>query len=78
MSGRGPSQGVGSRVSHNYIHDAPHAGILLSGNNHVIELNELTRLCLETGDVGGFYMGRNWEERGNVVRYNYFPPPRRD
>jgi hypothetical protein len=64
--------GVGNRVNHNYIHDAPHAGILLSGNNHVIELNELTRLCLETADVGGFYMGRNWEERGNVIRHNYF------
>ena len=64
--------GVGNRVNHNYIHDAPHAGILLSGNNHVIERNELTRLCLETADVGGFYMGRNWEERGNVIRYNYF------
>lgn len=64
--------GVGNSIRHNYIHEGPHAGILLAGNNHLIEKNELARLCLETADVGGFYMGRNWEERGNVVRYNYF------
>ena len=64
--------GVGNTVRNNYIHDGPHAGILLGGNNHLIEKNELARLCLETADVGAFYMGRNWEERGNIVRYNYF------
>jgi DNA polymerase-3 subunit alpha len=27
---------------------------------------------METADCGGFYMGRDWTERGNVVRYNVF------
>jgi hypothetical protein len=64
--------GVGNRVTHCHIHDGPHCGILITGNDHLIEYNELDHLCRETGDVGAFYIGRDWTERGNVVRYNYF------
>jgi len=64
--------GVGNRVAHNLIHDGPHTAILLHGNEHVIEFNEIHDVCLETSDVGAFYMGRDWTERGNIVRYNYF------
>ncbi|MBL7132632.1 MAG: right-handed parallel beta-helix repeat-containing protein [Phycisphaerae bacterium] len=63
--------GVGNRMAHNFIHDAPHCGVFYSGNEHVIEFNEATRLCWETGDVGVFYSGRNWTFRGNVVRHNF-------
>lgn len=63
--------GVGNVLSHNNIHDAPHAGILLTGNEHVIEYNEMHHLAKETGDVGAFYIGRDYTERGNIVRYNY-------
>ncbi|MEO2046854.1 MAG: hypothetical protein ABGX16_09810 [Pirellulales bacterium] len=31
-----------------------------------------THVCLETDDVGAFYMGRDWTARGNHIRYNYF------
>jgi hypothetical protein len=65
-------QGVGQRVSHNVIHNAPHTAILLSGNEHLIEFNEIHHVCEETGDVGAFYMGRDWTMRGNVVKHNYF------
>ena len=64
--------GVGNYIAHNLIHNGPGAGILLTGNEHIIEYNELHDLALETGDVGGFYMGRDWTERGNIIRYNYF------
>lgn len=64
--------GVGNRVAHNLIHDAPHNAIQLSGNEHVIEYNEVHHVCQDTDDVGAFYMGRDWTERGNVVRFNYF------
>ena len=63
--------GVGVRVSHNLVHDHPHCPILFSGNEHVIEFNELHHVCMETGDVGAIYTGRDWTFRGNVVRYNY-------
>jgi len=64
--------GVGCRVAHNLIHDAPHNAILLGGNEHLIEFNEIHHVCTETGDAGAFYMGRDWTMRGNIIRYNYF------
>ncbi len=64
--------GVGALVSHNYIHDLPHAAIQGGGNDHIIEFNEITRVCQETGDAGAFYMGRDFTQRGNIVRHNYF------
>jgi len=63
--------GVGIRALHNHIHDAPHAGILMTGNDHVIEYNNIHHLALETGDVGAVYLGRDYTERGTVIRYNY-------
>jgi hypothetical protein len=64
--------GVGNTVRHNLFHDAPHNAVQLSGNEHLIELNEFHHVCLETDDVGAFYMGRDWTQRGTVVRHNYF------
>ncbi len=64
--------GVGNRLSHNYIHDSPHAGVLFGGNEHILEFNEIHDIAKETGDVGAFYIGRNWTCRGNIIRYNYF------
>lgn len=65
-------QGVGQRVAHNRIHDGPHNAIQLSGNDHTIEFNEIYDVCYETGDVGAFYMGRDWTERGTIIRHNFF------
>jgi hypothetical protein len=62
--------GVGNRVSHNLIHDAPHTAILLNGNDHVVEFNEIHHVCMEVSDAGAFYSGRDWTYRGNVIRYN--------
>lgn len=64
--------GVGNRVAHNLIHTAPHSAVILSGNDHIIEFNEIYNVCNETGDAGAFYMGRDWSQRGNIVRYNFF------
>ncbi|MGA9365174.1 MAG: right-handed parallel beta-helix repeat-containing protein [Bacteroidota bacterium] len=64
--------GVGNRVAHNLIHDAPHEGIYLKGNEHIIEFNEIHHVTLETGDAGAIHTGRDWTWRGNILRYNYF------
>ncbi len=66
--------GVGNRASHNLIHDGPRMGIMFSGNNLLIEYNEIRHLNLETEDTGAVYTGgRDWiSSRGSVVRYNYF------
>ena len=64
--------GVGLRVAHNLIHDGPHNAIQLGGNDNLIEFNEVHSVCQETGDVGAYYMGRDWTMRGNVIRHNFF------
>ncbi len=63
--------GVGNRVAHNLIHDAPHQAIGFSGNDHVIELNEMHSVCYESNDAGAIYAGRDWTTRGTVIRNNY-------
>ena len=63
--------GVGIRIAHNLIHDHPHCAILFGGNEFTIEYNEIHHVCLETGDVGAIYLGRDYTFRGNIVRYNY-------
>jgi len=65
-------RGVGNRIAHNLIHDAPHCAIILNGNEHIIEFNDIHDICRETCDAGAFYIGRDWTERGNVLRFNYF------
>lgn len=63
--------GVGHRVSSNLIHDHPHAAILFTGNDHLIEFNDIHHIALETGDVGAIYTGRDYSFRGNRIRHNY-------
>jgi hypothetical protein len=63
--------GVGNRVAHNLLHDAPRWGILAGGNDHLIEYNHVRHTNLETCDTGAIYMcTRDWLERGTVIRYN--------
>jgi len=64
--------GVGNEILHNDLHIAPHAAILLGGNNNLIKYNNIYNVCRETVDAGAFYMGRNWTMRGNVLYGNYF------
>jgi len=63
--------GVGAHIHGNHIHEAPHSGIIFSGNEHVIELNEIDHVLLETGDCGAIYTGRDWTLFGTVIRNNY-------
>jgi hypothetical protein len=64
--------GVGNRAAHNLIHDAPHQAMAFSGNDHLIEFNEIHNVCTESNDAGAIYSGRDWTWRGTVIRYNYF------
>ena len=63
--------GVGNRVTHNLIHDAPHMAIGSGGQNHRIEYNEIYHVCTESNDAGAMYAGRNWTMRGTEIRFNY-------
>lgn len=67
----GPSRGVANRVRYNYIHNAPHYGIVALGNNHIIDSNRIEKTCLETIDCGAIYIYSvqpQW--RGTLVKYN--------
>ncbi len=64
--------GVGNRASNNLIHDAPHSAITFSGNDHIIEYNEIHHVNVEVDDAGAVYSGRDWTYRGNIIRYNFF------
>ena len=64
-------QGVGNRVANNVIKNAPHVGIVYWGNNHLIELNDISYVLSEASDAGVIYTGRDWTDRGNIIRYNY-------
>jgi len=68
-------KGVGVRMSHCLIHDAPHQAFLISGNDNVTEYCEIHDVTHEAGDAGAWYMYGGvaaLAERGQVVRYNYW------
>lgn len=66
--------GVGNMVVQNSIHHAPHGAITISGNNHVIEKNEIYKVLLEFKDFGAIYgfLGKNQLMRGHIIKGNYF------
>ncbi len=64
--------GVGCRIAHNLIHDGPHMALSAGGNDHLVEYNEIHNVVYESGDAGAYYVGRDWTQRGNVLRYNYW------
>ena len=63
--------GVGNIVRHNEISDLPHTAIFFWGNDHTVEYNNIHHVCMETADAGAIYNGRDWTQRGHLIRYNY-------
>jgi hypothetical protein len=63
--------GVGNRIGNNLIEQLPHMAIGFSGNDHLIEFNEISNVCYESNDAGAVYAGRNWTMRGNMIRHNF-------
>ncbi|HEX4891708.1 MAG TPA: right-handed parallel beta-helix repeat-containing protein, partial [Hyphomicrobiaceae bacterium] len=63
--------GVGNRMVGNFIADAAQLAVLFTGNEHLIELNEITRVLVDTSDSGAIYTFRDWTAQGTVVRHNY-------
>jgi hypothetical protein len=63
---------VGMTVTHNLIHDTPHAGVLLGSYDNVIEYNEIFRFAMVSNDMGGIYSYDRQHQFGNhVLRFNY-------
>ncbi len=64
--------GVANKISNCYFHDAPHLGVAIFGNEHVIEYSRFERLVKDIHDAGAIGIGRNPSQRGNKILYNYF------
>ena len=62
--------GVGNICSNNEMVNSPHEAITYTGNNHIIEYNEIHNVCLLSDDAGAIYSGRSWIWYGNIIRYN--------
>jgi hypothetical protein len=63
--------GVGNKITHNLLEQGAGSAILITGNDHLIEKNEISHFCLQAADCGAIYSGRNWSWRGNVISNNY-------
>jgi len=63
--------GVGIHVSHNRVHDTANAGITFGGADNLFELNEVYRVGMNSGDLGGFYGYCGFTGFGNVMRNNF-------
>ena len=62
--------GVGNRVTHCELHDGGGLLLLIHGNDHLVEFNEVYNAVLEGHDMGAIYLGRDPSEAGIVIRYN--------
>ncbi len=65
-------EGVGNRVAHNLMYDAPSSVMRIEGNDHLVEYNEVHSAVQESDDQGAIDMWRNPTFRGVVFRYNRF------
>lgn len=63
-------EGVGIAVTRCQMEDLPHSAVIIHGNEHTVECNEIRNVCLETQDAGAIYLGRDFTQRGNRIRYN--------
>ncbi|MEW8441399.1 MAG: right-handed parallel beta-helix repeat-containing protein [Candidatus Thiodiazotropha taylori] len=63
--------GVGGTIRHCLIYNTPGVGILVHGNEHLIEKTEIKDVCKYTSDCGAIYSGRDWSFRGNTLQFNY-------
>jgi hypothetical protein len=66
--------GVGNRATHNLIHHVPHIAIGFTGNDQIIEYNEIHNAVFQSNDAGAIYTSppdETWSMRGHKIRFNY-------
>ncbi|MGJ7032449.1 right-handed parallel beta-helix repeat-containing protein [Niabella hirudinis] len=64
--------GVGNLIRNCEISHCPGSAILLHGNDHIIEYNNIHDAVTDGDDMGAIYYGRDPSEFGNKIRYNFF------
>jgi hypothetical protein len=65
--------GTGNRVARNWLHHLPRFGVKATGQKHIIELNRIHHVSLETMDTAAIYvMSLNWlTAHGTIIRNNF-------
>ncbi len=64
--------GCGVTAKYNTVTRTPHTAVTYTGNNHIIEYNDIYNSLLDsTGDAGLIYVGNDLSNLGTVIRYNY-------
>ena len=65
--------GCGLAVRHCTLHDGPHVAIWLRNPSRECEVswNEIHSVCLESGEMGAIYAGRDWTTCGNRIEANW-------
>jgi len=64
--------GVGNRFSNNLVHNSIGQAVTISGNDHLLELNELFNIGYDEGDGGAMYAGADLAGYGIIYRHNFF------
>ena len=64
--------GCGVTAKNNTVTKTPHTAVSYTGNNHVLEYNDIYDCLLDsTGDAGLIYVGNDLSNIGTQIRYNY-------
>ena len=63
--------GIGNRISGCEFYDSASMAILMLGNDQTVEYCNIHHVCLDIEDNGALYHGRNFSQRGSVIRWNY-------
>lgn len=63
--------GTGNSAVNNEISGSYHMAVALSGNDNLLQGNEIYDVCRYANDAAAIYMGRSWVSRGNKVIGNY-------
>ncbi|MHC4402795.1 MAG: right-handed parallel beta-helix repeat-containing protein [Planctomycetota bacterium] len=71
LYGRVRIRGVGNRFQNNLLHNFVGQPIVVSGNDHVLEKNEIFNVGFEEGDGGTIYAATGMWTHGNVYRHNF-------
>ncbi len=64
--------GVGNIFRNNLVHNSLGQSMIVRGNDHLIEFNELFNIGYDEGDGGAIYSGADLGGFGNTYQYNFF------
>lgn len=65
-------RGVGNRFVGNLIHNSLGQAVVIHGNDHLLERNELFNVGFDEGDGGAMYSGGDLTGYGITYRHNFF------